>query len=346
MNQPIDPNLATGDGIFGLNHTPEDASVVLIPVPWDVTTSYRAGAARGPAAILKASHQIDLLDRDMGRPYEQGIALLPIPEEFVELNREAREMALPVIEALGPGDNKDLLARCDAVDEFCERVNDYVRDTARQWLNQGKTVGVIGGDHAVPFGLMQALGERTEFGVLHIDAHADLRKSYEGFRWSHASIFFNVLYAIPAVTRLVQVGIRDYCDAEFDIIKANPGRVHTFFDADLRHELHGGTPWRSLSDKILEALPHKVYVSFDVDGLDPTLCPNTGTPVPGGLSFTEAVTLLRELRASGKEVIGFDLCEVSPGDSALSPNEEEKVDSWDAMVGMRMLYKLIGCLTS
>jgi agmatinase len=170
-------------------------------------------------------------------------------------------------------------------------------------------------------------------GILHVDAHADLRRAYEGFRWSHASIFWNVLSECPGVEKLVQVGVRDFGHAEMRSIEDSGGRIETFFEADLRSSQARGESWDSACHRVVAPLPDEVYVSFDIDGLSADLCPHTGTPVPGGLSFGEACHLLRTLALSGKRVVGFDLCEVAPG---------PKGDEWDANVGARVLYKLIG----
>jgi agmatinase len=195
-------------------------------------------------------------------------------------------------------------------------------------------MGIVGGDHSTPLGALRAAAERhKELGVLHIDAHADLREAYEGFRFSHASIMHNVLRD-TSVRRIVQAGVRDFCDAEDRRIRDEPARLRTWFDGDLRRALHDGETWTHLVGRIVADLPREVWVSFDVDGLDPSLCPHTGTPVPGGLSFPEAVTLLRHLAASGRRIVGFDLSEVAPDPTGRS--------EWDANVGARLLYKLIG----
>lgn len=331
----FDANAAAGQaGIFGLPHTPEEAAVVLIPVPWEATVSYGSGTAKGPAAILTASRQVDLLDREMERPYEAGIAMLPMPDHVRAWSDEARVLARPVIEAGGPGDDPVLHQAVDGVNELGARLNGWVRDQAARWLEAGKLVGVVGGDHSSPLGAIASVADRHPgVGILHVDAHADLRQAYEGFRWSHASILYNVFRELPQVSRIVQVGVRDFCDEEDALIRENPDRLRTFFDADLRQKLQDGEAWNRLAGRIVAELPREVYVSFDIDGLDPALCPHTGTPVPGGLSFAEATALLRILVQSGRRVVGFDLCEVAPG-----PDGSE----WDGNVGARILYKLIG----
>jgi agmatinase len=190
---------------------------------------------------------------------------------------------------------------------------------------------VLGGDHSAPYGAIKAVAERWPgVGILHVDAHADLRQAYMGFRWSHASIFHNVL-ELEGVGRLVGVGYRDVGTREWARIESDVERIKVFSDPVLAHDAARGRPWLETCREIVAALPKHVYVSFDIDGLDPTLCPSTGTPVPGGLSFREATMLLEVLSAS-RQVVGFDLCEVAPG-----PTE------WDANVGARLLYRLAGC---
>jgi agmatinase len=331
----FDPSSAAlHDGIYGLPFTPDEARVVLVPVPWEATVSYGAGTADGPAAILKASRQVDLLDRETGRPYEAGIAMLEIPGEVRHWSDEARSKAAPVIEAGGPGDDPALKEAVAAVDALGERMNAWVYDQVRRRLEEGKLVGVVGGDHSVPFGAIRAVAEaHPGLGVLHLDAHADLRRAYEGFRWSHASIMHNVL-GLPAVSRIVQVGIRDYSDEEDETIRGNPDRVRTHFDPDLRRSLFDGESFSRIAGRVVADLPRQVYLSFDIDGLDPALCPHTGTPVLGGLSFAEVSALLRTVVESGRRIVGFDLNEVAPDPDGRS--------EWDGNVGARVLYKEIG----
>jgi agmatinase len=173
------------------------------------------------------------------------------------------------------------------------------------------------------------LAEREDsFGILQIDAHCDLRKAYEGFTYSHASIFYNVMEEIPKVEKLVQVGIRDYCEEEINYIQNSKGRIVTFFDQDINESLFVGSSFHQICQNIIEKLPEKVYISFDIDGLWPNLCPNTGTPVAGGLSLPQAFYLLKQLVKSGRKIIGFDVCEVG------------SATEWDGNVGARVVYKI------
>jgi len=338
MALTFDPNAAATkeSGVFGLPHTPEQAKVVLIPVPFEATTSYGGGTSNGPAAVQAASRQVDLFDAEIGRPYEAGIAMLEESSEVRAWNDQAKALAQPIIDAGGAlgGAGTSLEKALEEVNALCERMNDWVYHTAKLWLSRGKRVGLVGGDHSTAFGIIRAYAEAYPgLGLLHLDAHADLRVAYEGFTWSHASIMYNVLDRLPGVRTLVQVAIRDLCDQEYRLIETSNGRIQTFFDGALAHQRFDGVPWNRQVEEIVARLPQQVYLSFDIDGLDPTLCPNTGTPVPGGLSFAEANALIAGVVRSGRQIVGFDLNEVAP-----DPHGGE----WDGNVGARLLYKMIG----
>ena len=333
----FDPDAAaTGDGLFGLTTSVADAGVVVIPVPFDATTSYRAGTAGGPAAVLEASRQVDLEDVQFGAIWRAGVAMLPIPGPIAALSRRARRAAEPVIAAGGTRAGDRAHARAvAAVDAASERVHGFVASEAARILDRGQIPALLGGDHASPFGLIAELSSRHPgMGILQVDAHADLRESFEGFAWSHASIFHNVMTRLPGVKRLVQVGIRDVGARELEFARASKGRVRMFCDQHLRDRQFAGVTWTTVCRDVIAALPRDVYVSFDIDGLAAEHCPSTGTPVPGGLAFPEVCHLLELLSASGRRVIGFDLCEVAPG----APGDE-----WNGCVGARVLYKLMGC---
>jgi agmatinase len=327
----FDPN---GPGIqgnlFGLPFDVDSSALVIIPVPWEVTVSYLTGTADGPEAILKASSQIDSFMREIPEAWKLGTCMLPSSKEIKAESKKLREQASQHINKLERGEStlvNDPLV--NKINEACESLNIYVKTTAQKLLRAGKMVGIVGGDHSTPLGLLRALAENhANFGILQIDAHADLRKAYEGFTYSHASIMYNAL-KLSSISKLVQVGIRDLCEDEARMIEQSEGRIVTFFDDDLRQKQYAGQSWEQLCEKIVRQLPKAVYISFDIDGLDPKLCPNTGTPVPGGLEFQAAVYLIKKVVQSGRKIIGFDLCEVSAGDS-----------DWDANVGARMLFQL------
>jgi agmatinase len=318
---------------IGLPFDESEAEIVLLPVPWDVTVSFAEGTSSGPQNILNCSSQLDLYDSDLEDAWKIGIFMKQPDSWWVNRNRELRKISKSYIDFLERGgrisDSIRMEVSLNVINEDCNRLNQWVYKQTSELLKQGKKVGVVGGEHSVPLGYMKALAERhSDFGVLQIDAHQDLRKAYEGLTYSHASIFYNAL-EIPSISRLVQVGIRDTCEAEITLTDGSFGRIMIYSDQTLKERQFTGESFHHICSEIVEQLPPKVYISFDIDGLVPELCPNTGTPVPGGLQFWEAVYLIKTLANSGREIIGFDLCEV-----AGTKHE------WDGNVGARVLYKL------
>lgn len=328
----FDPNGVglENSGIFGLPFTPDEAQVVLIPAPWGVTVSYGGGTHDGPRAIYDASPQIDYDHPSYGKDtWKIGVSMLPLKDwdDTYAQGLALRKDAEAHIENLEHGKSQ---AAPQEINDACERFHARVEKTATELLDKNKLVGLIGGDHSTSLGLMRALSKKHgEFGILQIDAHCDLREAYEGFTYSHASIMWNAL-KLPQITRLVQVGIRDYSSGEKELVEKSDGRIDTFFDADIKERQFSGEAWTKIVHDIVSTLPDKVYVSFDIDGLDPALCPNTGTPVPGGLQFQEAVYLIKAVAESGRKIIGFDVNEVSPSEGS----------EWNENVGMRVLWNL------
>ncbi len=334
----FDPNSVgiKSNNIFGLPFKEENARVVLLPVPWEVTVSYRPGTARASEHIFDASKQVDLFDPDVQDGWKQGFFMLPIDRNIRKKSDYLRQCAELIISHLTEGgkveENIQLAGKLSEVNAGGEMLFKWVKEITGRLLDDGKKVGLIGGDHSSPLGFIAALGARhSEFGVLQVDAHADLRKAYEGFIYSHASIMYNVLELVPQVTKLVQVGVRDYCDEEVMVAKNAGERLRCYYDQQLKEQQFEGRSWSDQCDEIISNLPQKVYISFDIDGLDPKLCPNTGTPVPGGFELDQVTYLFKKLRASGRSIIGFDLNEVSTG---------EHSEGIDSIVGARALYKL------
>ena len=331
----FDPNAPgdAGGGIFGLPFTPAEAQVVVVPVPWEVTVSYRAGTAMGPQAIKEASMQVDLYDPDLPDAWKLGLAMEEEDEVIAKVSRSLRPLAADYISWLEAGQPADQAGKWGNVPAEVgaegKKMVEWLKAKTGALLDAGKAVVVLGGDHSTPLGYMHALAERHEsFGILQIDAHCDLRPAYEGFEYSHASIMYNALQ-LPQVKKLVQVGIRDLCQQEANLIEHSSGRIAMFHNRFINEEKFAKKSWKKVCGKIIAQLPPKVYISFDIDGLDPKLCPGTGTPVPGGLEFEEATYLLRSIVRSGRTIIGLDLNEVAPGDT-----------DWNGIVGARLLYQL------
>lgn len=318
---------------IGLPFEQEEARIVFLPVPWDVTVSFGEGTATGPENILQSSAQLDLMDPDVPDAWKIGHYFIPPEPEWLQQSRTLRKKSRAYIDFLEQGgqlaQNPTMKTILSELNAACAQNKERVKKRCIELLNDGKVVGIVGGDHSSPLGFLEALAERhNDFGVLQIDAHMDLRAAYEGFTYSHASIFHNALQ-LPAISRLVSVGIRDYCEQETERVAAAGERIKVWYEHEYREALFQGGTWHEHCQRILEVLPQKVYISFDIDGLDPSLCPHTGTPVPGGLSFAEAIYLLKQVVDSGKTIIGFDLCE-----TAGIGND------WDGNVGARILYKM------
>ncbi|MBA3648141.1 MAG: agmatinase family protein [Chitinophagales bacterium] len=325
--------IGMGNQIFGLPFNEEESEIIILPVPWEVTVSYNAGTAMAPRAIQKASLQVDLFDVDVPDAWKRGIFMKPVNKNILKRSQELRHKAVKYIAFLEDNgfvkDNKTMQKFRNEINNAGQELKSYVKAEMSEVLHQNKLPALLGGDHSIPLGFLEALADfYPEFGILQIDAHCDLRNAYEGFVFSHASIMFNAL-KIPQIKKLLQVGIRDVAESELQEISSSGGRIKPFFDAQLKRNIMEGKSWKAVCDDIIQELPEQVYVSFDIDGLDPKLCPNTGTPVPGGLDFDQAVYLILQVVRSGRKIIGFDLNEVSPGK-----------DEWDANVGARMLYKL------
>jgi agmatinase len=321
------------DGMYGLPFTLEECETVLVPVPWEVTVSYGGGTINGPRAILDASYQVDLYDPVVREAWKLGIGMDEINEEIKSKSLSLRQTAERYIDALANGadeNNSDLRSKAADIQKECMWMNAWVKNRCLHFMEQNKTVGLVGGDHSTPLGMMQALAEKFDsFCVLQIDAHADLRHAYEGFEFSHASIMYNAL-KIKQVEKLVQVGIRDYCEEELILINSSQGRIKTFFDRDIKHAQFSGDSWDRICNRIVGDLPQNIYLSFDIDGLDPKLCPNTGTPVAGGFEVEQVLFLLEKIAKSGRKFIGFDLNEVTPAQD----------NDWDANVASRLLYRI------
>lgn len=332
-NISFDPNgIGLDNGHFiGLPYTEDEAKIVMVSVPWDVTVSYGDGTSSGPDNILQASLQLDLFDPEVENAWKLGVYLRPTDKKQKALNDKLRSEAKKYIAFLEQGgqitENKAMAERLANINRHHEQLNQEVYLAAKALIEKGKIPAVVGGEHSVPLGLIHALSEKhSEFGVLLIDAHMDLRESFEGFTYSHASIFNNAV-KLGYVKNLVQVGIRDFCEQEVEFAKEH--NVQVFYDYQIQQNKFKNRNWHEQCEQIIDKLPQKVYISFDIDGLDPQLCPNTGTPVAGGLNFNEALYLVKRVVERGRQIIGFDLCEVGG-----LGNE------WDGNVGARVLYKL------
>jgi agmatinase len=338
----FDPNSAGNPNynIFGLPFTEEEARLVILPVPWEVTVICNAGTARAADHIFKASLHVDIFDPESNDAWKQGLFMRPPDRKILMKSDYLRKEAELYMDYISRGedvaDNQFMSKTLKEVNEGSAYLNNWIYDQARVLISKDKLVAVLGGDHSITLGSLKAIAEKHgEFGVLQIDAHCDLREAYMGFTYSHASVMYNVLKEIPELQKLVQLGIRDYSPAEWDIVTKSGGRIITYADKDIRQRQFEGETWKQIAEELVSTLPQKVYISFDVDGLDPKLCPYTGTPVPGGFETEQLYYIFTKIVNSGRKIVGFDLCETGIGEN-----------NWDANVSARILFKLCNILVA
>lgn len=289
--------------VYGRLATWEEAQLVLIAVPWEGGVSFRRGTAQAPSLIRAVSSQIDYYRSEFPHLETAGLFWAEPEKPF--------RMEPPL----------DLA--------YETQVLPYVEQWVEAALLAGKPFGLVGGDHSVPLGAHTRLQAYTAgYGVLHIDAHADLRAEYEGLSHSHATILYHVLQQ-PKVERAVVVGVRDWAREEAERAQQLIPRLVVYEMRRLSQSTLLGRPWSETVREIVSLLPEKVYLSIDVDALEVGYVPHTGTPVPGGLRYEELFFLLESLRNSGRHLIGFDLCET--GGQEL-----------DAIISAHLLYRLCG----
>lgn len=255
---------STYAGIPEAYATSEKSKIVLIPVPYDGTSSWKKGADKGPKAFLEASENMELYDIETdSEVYKQGIYL-----------------SQPVTESSSP-----------------EAMVEAVTEKVKSYLNRNKFVTLFGGEHSISIGAIRAFSRHYEnLTVVQIDAHADLRESYEGSKCNHAC----ALYEANQTTNLIQVGIRSMDHSEKSVMNYD----NVFF----AHEIESDDYW---IEQAVERMTGTVYITIDLDGFDPSLFPATGTPEPGGLLWYETLRFLREVFKE-KNVVGFDLVELCP----------------------------------
>ncbi len=261
-------------GIEDDHSTLEAAEVAIVSAPYEHTVSYGGGTGKGPAAILAASHFVEFWDEEFQREFcfDKGIATL----EPIDFAGATDAEALSMIE-----------------------------EQVRALLARDKFVVTLGGEHTISAAPIKVhLEKYPEMSVLQIDAHSDLRESYEGSPFSHASVMARVLEFLPP-ERLVQAGIRAQCREEFERIERD--RINTFFGWEIRQGVYG----QSWKERVLDALGETVYITFDIDGLDPSIMPSTGTPEPGGLLWDETIQLMKMI-GKHRKIVGFDLVELAP----------------------------------
>lgn len=276
---------------LGLEKTVEAfnrSRVVILPVPYDGTTTYQSGTREGPRAVIMASRELE--------PFDEEICIEPYSGGIFTLNELDVTVSSP----------EEMISR--------------VAEAGLEIIRSGKLPVMVGGEHLLTLGMIKAVSKEVKsgWGILHIDAHADLRESYQGSRFSNACVMRLALdYA-----RVVSVAVRSITKEEFEFAKAYP--VPIFFCRDFMENV-------ALQYRVLELLPEKVYVTVDLDALDPSIMPSVGTPEPGGLGWYDLISFLKKVFEI-KDVLGFDVMELKPIPNLVAPD----------FLAAKLIYKLIG----
>ena len=272
----------------------------VLSVPYDRTATYVKGASKGPAAIIEASAQVELYDEELEtEPWKHGVETLP-PLDVGDLTPEA----------------------------MVEAVEGAVEGAA----GSGSIPVLLGGEHSVTIGAVRALKKKYPgLSVLQLDAHADLRDSYQGSGFNHACVGRRITELCP----LVQAGVRSLSAREAEFLSGEGSSlVKTFFARDLLSGPEDKGRFNKAVEDIADALSEEVYITIDIDCLDPSVVPSTGTPEPGGLSWYDLLGILRAA-TMGRKVVGFDLVELSPIEGMVAPD----------FLAARLVYRLMGYIT-
>jgi agmatinase len=250
----------------------EGSKVVIVSAPYEKTTSYGKGTAKGPAAILEASHYVEFFDEETAKEvcFDTGIAAL----EAIDFGKASGKKAL-----------------------------DLIYNDVKSLIDSGKFVITLGGEHSISTAPIKAhFDSFQKLSILHFDAHSDLREEYEGSKYSHASFAARVA---EFTTDITQVGIRAQCKEEYDFIKQNG--INTFYAYQMRNAGFD----QNLISSIISTLKENVYITFDVDYFDPSIMPSTGTPEPNGFYWDETMRLLKQVCLE-RNLVGFDVVELAP----------------------------------
>lgn len=313
---------------FGIPAEEENAGIVIIPAPWEPTVSYGRGTSKAPGIIKKASQQIDIYDIFWGEPWRAGWFM----REEQPAHKEKSNYLTEQVDRLRESDSSNA-EKLKEVDDECRNFLNELGNDCQEVLTRQQFPVIVGGEHTCALPLINALAKKETFGILQIDAHADLHPQFEGLTYSHATVMHQALKE-DNVQSIVNVGLRDFAAREARIIGENSDRYIPYLGSSIAERLYDGGKWRNICNEIVYDLPDKVYISFDIDGLEPWLCPGTGTPVPGGLEYFQAIALLREIVEAGKQIIGFDLSETAPSETNLGGN-----------TASRILYNLCSAVT-
>ncbi len=277
----------------------QSSKFVILPVPYEQTTTFKTGTKEGPQAIINASQEVETFDE--------------------ELNQEAFKTGIHTLDEM------------EIIMGDPEKMVEKVYQIAKELADTNKKVVLLGGEHTISIGLVKALSEKYEkFSVLQLDAHADLRNSYQESKYSHAC----TMRRVGEIAPFVGLGIRNLSSEEHEFVQQK--KIDLFFAKDLiKDKRVSGAKSIGWADQVLDRLSKNVYLTMDLDFLDPSIMPSVGTPEPGGLLWNQTLSFLRKV-AENKNIVGFDCVELCPIPGLVAPN----------FLAAKLIYKIIGYIVN
>jgi len=334
--EAADPDNGT---YFGMPCRPESAALVLVSAPWDVTAPEGSSSSYAPDAMIEESMRMDLYDPLSPDEWRKGIATADIDYSIHEISQNLRQDVERIRAreekggGLMGGLTDDYYARKQRrIDEECRAMNDNIRLQVRDWIEKGKTVGLVGGDQSTVYGALRATaGHEKGLGLLHIDARCRMKSRHEGFEHSCASVIGDAAETIEGLGRIVHVGVRDFSATEHRMTLESE-RMSMFDSGRMAQMCFEGNTWRQVCDAVTAGLPDAVYIDLDISALSPDNCPHSPEAAAGGLGFSQTICLLDRIAASGRRIAGFALTGVSPASGGCI----------DTRIGARLLYRMCG----
>ena len=319
FNKEFDPNTISPDNgnYFGLSLTPEESALVLLSAPWDATSSLHTGSSYAPDAIIEMSRFVDFYEPMAPNSWRKGIATIPIDYSIQDLSHRLHsdtERLTKLHDEFGISIIDDFMydRRLKRVNEGSIEVNDMLFEQTTQWLDQGKVVGVVGGDQSISYSIIKAMGYKYEqLGVIHIGSKCDMHEAYQGFDFSHASTMYNVMRDVPQIEQMAFVGVQEFSPIEWERA-TNDKRVKLFTAQEIWTQQFEGKTWSEQVTEIVETMPQNVYIALNISGLTCEYSPNKGRISNGGLSLYQFIYLMDRVVASGRRIVGFDITEVVP----------------------------------
>ncbi len=302
-----DPNdIGVPGFLFGIPTSPLKAKGIIFPIPWEITVTYHRGTSLLPDSIIEATRQIEfqsLIFPEISL-WKEGVAMVPACADIVGWNAQYKKLGNQLYQ-----DNPHDQNLIKQLDQITMKMIDTAENLIKEWTTKEKWVGVLGGEHTVMLPNWKVAYESHggDLSLIVIDAHLDLRDTYAGLKWSHATVFRRIVEDLGTPKQIIYVGTRAVAPYEWEFVNNNPDLIKVFPAIEINSQT------LSVMQILNQLKTDTVYISVDVDGFDCSITPHTGTPVPGGITYSFFQELLRQIVASKLKIAGFDICEGVPG---------------------------------